>query len=62
MGLSKDIQLKGLRKTYVTRMRNEFGDNASFFTGHSSSRVHKINYYDTSEILEKVKEFELWKW
>lgn len=61
VGLNKDVQLKGLRKGYVTRMRNEFGDNANFFTGHKSSRVDKKHYYDAKEIFEKVVGFELWK-
>lgn len=60
-GLTEDVELKRTRKKYVTRMRNEFGDNANFFTGHKSSRVDKKHYYDDSEIFEKVKEFTLWK-
>lgn len=59
--LSSDIQLNGLRKKYITRMRNEFGDNANFFTGHKSSRIDMKHYYDDSEIFEKVKSFVLWK-
>lgn len=60
VGFKKDVKLKGLRKKYVTRMRNEFGDNANFFTGHSSERVDKKHYYDDREIFEKIKEFKLW--
>lgn len=60
-GLDDKIQLKGLRKKYVTRMRNEFGNNASFFTGHADSRIDKIHYYDDKEIFEKIVEFVLWK-
>lgn len=41
-------------------MRNEFGDNANFFTGHKSERVDKKHYYDDSEIFEKVKTLALW--
>jgi hypothetical protein len=58
--MDKRIQLKGLRKHYITRMRNEFGDNANFFTGHSSGRIDKKYYYDDSEIFKKVKDFKLW--
>lgn len=53
--------LKGLRKKYITRMRNEFGDNANFFTGHKESRIDKKHYYDDRELFEKVKNFVLWK-
>jgi hypothetical protein len=60
LDMDKRIQLKGLRKHYITRMRNEYGDNANFFTGHASSRVDKIHYYDDREIFEKVKSFQLW--
>lgn len=60
-GLKQDVQLNGLRKKYITRMRNEFGDNANFFTGHKSSRIDMKHYYDDSEIFEKVKNFILWK-
>ena len=60
LGMDKRIQLKGLRKHYITRMRNEYGDNANFFTGHASSRVDKLHYYDDREIFEKVKNFKLW--
>jgi len=61
IGMSKKVQLKGLRKKFVTRMRNEFGDNANFFTGHKSSRIDSLHYYDDRELFEKVKEFRLWK-
>lgn len=60
-GLSSDVQLNGLRKKYITRMRNEFGDNANFFTGHKSSRIDMKHYYDDKELFEKVKSFVLWK-
>lgn len=60
-GLSSGVQLNGLRKKYITRMRNEFGDNANFFTGHKSSRVDMKHYYDDKELFEKVKSFVLWK-
>ena len=61
VNISPLVQLKGLRKKYITRMRNEFGDNANFFTGHKESRIDKKHYYDDSEIFEKVKSFVLWK-
>jgi hypothetical protein len=61
VGLTSDVQLNGLRKKYITRMRNEFGDNANFFTGHKSSRIDMKHYYDDSELFEKVKSFVLWK-
>lgn len=60
LNMDKRIQLKGLRKHFITRMRNEYGDNANFFTGHASSRIDKIHYYDDREIFEKVKSFQLW--
>lgn len=60
-GLSSDVQLNGLRKKYITRMRNEFGDNANFFTGHKSSRIDMKHYYDDKELFDKVKSFVLWK-
>lgn len=60
VNMDKRIQLKGLRKHFITRMRNEFGDNANFFTGHSSSRVDKKHYYDDRELFENVKSFQLW--
>jgi integrase len=59
--MDKRIQLKGLRKHYITRMRNEFGDNANFFTGHSSGRVDKKYYYDDSSIFKEIKGFKLWR-
>ena len=58
--MNERIQLKGLRKHFITRMRNEYGDNANFFTDHASSRIDKIHYYDDREIFEKVKSFQLW--
>lgn len=60
-GLSSDVQLNGLRKKYITRMRNEYGDNANFFTGHKSSRIDMKHYYDDKELFDKVKSFVLWK-
>ena len=58
--LEGEIMLKGLRKKYITRMRNEFGDNANFFTGHKESRIDKKHYYDDKELFEKVVGFRLW--
>jgi hypothetical protein len=60
-GFKQDVQLNGLRKKYITRMRNEFGDNANFFSGHKSSRIDMKHYYDDKELFEKVKSFVLWK-
>lgn len=60
LGLEAEVMLKGLRKKYITRMRNEFGDNANFFTGHKESRIDKKHYYDDKELFEKVVEFKLW--
>lgn len=62
LNLDTEIQLKGNRKFYITRMRNEFGDNANFFTGHSSNgRIDKKHYYDDRELFEKVLDFKLWR-
>ena len=41
-------------------MRNEFGDNANFFTGHSDDRIDKKHYYDDKELFKKVVGFRLW--
>lgn len=60
-GFKQDVQLNGLRKKYITRMRNEFGDNANFFSGHKSSRIDMKHYYDDKELFEKIIEFKLWK-
>jgi len=60
LGMDKEIQMKGLRKRYITRMRNVFGDNANFFTGHSSGRIDKKYYYDDSDIFKKIINFKLW--
>jgi integrase len=61
LGISEKVQLKGLRKHYITRMRNEFGDNANFFTGHSDGRIDKKHYYDDRELFKNVKDFKLWQ-
>jgi len=60
IGMNSLVQLNGLRKKYITRMRNEFGNNANFFTGHKDSRIDKKHYYDDSEIFKKVVKFKLW--
>jgi hypothetical protein len=59
--MDAEVRLNGLRDHFITRFRNEFGDNASFFTGHAPGRIDKKHYYDDSEFFEKVKEFKLWK-
>ena len=60
LGMNKLIQLKGLRKTYISKMRLEFGDNATCFTGHSTGRIDLIHYFDDKKLFEQVKEFKLW--
>lgn len=57
-GITKNISLKNLRKTYITWVKHEMGDKTGLITSHSTGEVLD-NYYVDPTILSAVDEAAL---
>lgn len=60
-GIEKAVQLKHLRKTYLTALVDKFGDKARFISGHSGIEVMKKHYVNDKQIIEATKDFNVLK-
>lgn len=61
-GIQKDVQLKNLRKTYLTALANHFGDNANLISDHASMEVLKKHYINNKKMVEKASDFSVFNW
>ena len=57
-GVQKDVSLKNLRKTYITWMYKVMGKNTGLLTSHSSEKILKDHYID-STVLSALEEATL---
>lgn len=57
-GITKNVTLKSLRKTYITWLRLALGKDASILTSHSGEKILLDHYIDTT-ILNAVEEAAL---
>jgi hypothetical protein len=57
-GVEKDITLKNLRKIYISWMYRVMGKDTGLLTSHSSEKVLKDHYIDSS-ILSAIEEATL---
>ena len=57
-GITKNVTLKSLRKTYITWMRLALGKDAGILTSHSGEKILLDHYIDTT-ILNAVEEAAL---
>lgn len=55
----RGLQLKDLRKTYITRITEKLGTSAKIFTGHSSDTILKNHYIASEYTAAKLNDLEL---
>ncbi|MCT4582961.1 MAG: hypothetical protein N4A35_16230 [Flavobacteriales bacterium] len=48
-GIDKELQLKNLRKTYLTSLANHFGDAANLISDHADIKVLKKHYINNKK-------------
>jgi integrase len=58
-GIDKDMQLKYLRKTYLTALVSHFGDKANIISNHSGIEVMKKHYINHESIIKGVNGFSV---
>lgn len=58
-GIEKEIQLKNLRKTYLTALANHFGDSANLISDHANMAVLKKHYINNEKMVEKANDFSV---
>lgn len=57
----RKIELKDLRKTYVTNLFMILGDKAQLFTGHSGVEVMKTHYISSAYLAGRLNELDILK-
>lgn len=57
----RKIELKDLRKTYVTKLFMILGDKAQLFTGHSGIEVMKSHYISSAYLAGKLNNLDILK-
>ena len=60
-GIEKKVQLKHLRKTYLTALVEHFGDKAPTISNHSGLGVLKKHYVNDQHLIAAAKSFEVFK-
>lgn len=58
-GINKDVQLKHLRKTYLTALVEHFGDKAPMISDHSGIQVLKDHYVNDQRLVAACKNFSV---
>jgi integrase len=58
-GIKKDVQLKHLRKTYLTALVEHFGDKAPMISDHSGIQVLKDHYVNDQRLVAACKDFSI---
>ncbi|MBI3133624.1 MAG: site-specific integrase [Bacteroidetes bacterium] len=60
-GIDKEISLKSLRKTYITALVENFGENAKIISNHSGIEVIKNHYLNQQQLVQAVTSFSVFK-
>jgi len=58
-GIDEKLNLKNLRKTYLTSLAQQFGDKASIISGHSSMDVLTKHYVNSEQIIKAANSFKV---
>ncbi len=58
-GIKKDVQLKHLRKTYLTALVEHFGDKAPAISDHSGIQVLMDHYVNDQRLVSASKDFSV---
>ncbi len=59
VGQVKDLTIKNLRKTYVTKLTIVMGENAKIFTGHQDVQVMQNHYLSQAYLAANLKDFDV---
>lgn len=59
--IEKNIQLKHLRKTYLTALVAQFGDKANLLSSHSGIDVVKKHYVNSMQITAAIRDLKVFK-
>jgi len=59
VGQVKDLTIKNLRKTYVTKLTIVMGENAKIFTGHQDVKVMQNHYLSQAYLAANLKDFDV---
>lgn len=60
-GIKKDVQLKHLRKTYLTALVEHFGENAAIISDHSGIQILKNHYVNDQRLVSACKDFSVFE-
>lgn len=60
-GIEKNVQLKHLRKTYLTALVEQFGDKAPIISSHSGIDVLKKHYANDKQLISASQSFSVFK-
>jgi len=60
-GIEKPVQLKSLRKTYLTALVIQYGDKAPVISNHSGIEVLKNHYVNDEQLASATKDFSVFK-
>jgi len=60
-GIEKNVQLKHLRKTYLTALVEQFGDKATIISSHSGIEVLKKHYVNDKQLIAASQSFSVFK-
>ncbi len=60
-GIEKNVQLKHLRKTYLTALVAQFGEKAPIISGHSGINVLKKHYVNDKQLIDATRSFAVYK-
>ncbi len=58
-GIEKKVQLKHLRKTYLTALVEHFGDKAPMISSHSGIQVLKDHYVNDERLVSASRNFSI---
>lgn len=58
-GIKKDVQLKNLRKTYLTSLYAHFGEKATMISDHAGMDVVKKHYLNSEALIEAQSDFQI---
>lgn len=56
---NRKIELKDLRKTYISSLAVALGDKLKLFTGHSNDEVLQTHYISSAFLASKLEDFEI---
>ncbi len=59
LGICRKVQLKNLRKTYLTHLKFALGEDAKELSSHASSQVLDDFYIDDEVVAKSLRNFRI---